>query len=776
MSLLKEYLIFLSATITISVYSQNFVWVKQQGGVGADISNAIVKDINGDVLTVGYFDGTADFDPGPGVFNLTSLGSTDVFVSRMSSSGNLIWAKSLGGLTGNYGFGITLDNSGNCYLAGYYQGTMDCDPGAGTFNITSVGLNDLFIVKLNQSGDFVWAKSFGGLADEFVYTLTIDNNGFAVISGTFSLTVDFDPGPGVANLTATGSTDVFVLKLDALGNFVWVKQLAGNSLTYSREVKCDATGNIFVYGWFQGTVDFNPGPLSNNLTALVNNDVYLLKLDQNGSFLWVKHFAGNDQEFGGSFGFDSSGDIYANGRFGGTCDFDPGSGIFNLTSSGSTDVFIVKLSSAGNFIWAKKVGGTNSDDAYSIAVDPSGVSYSTGEFRATVDFDPGNGIFNMVSAGSSDCFVMTLDAQGNFSWAKRVGGQISDVGLDIMSDGGGNVYTTGRFSSTADFDPGPGITNLTSFGGNDSFVLKLGLCGNLSSTISVSSCGIYTSPSGNYSWTSSGVYYDTLISSLGCDSVVVINLTVSNATSSSISTIACDSFVAPDGILYFASGIYSAVIPNQSGCDSVITINLNILSSTSSSITITACDSYLAPDGNLYTSSGIYTSTISNQAGCDSLITIDLTIQNLDLSVTNNSPVLVANQSGATYQWLDCSTLAPLPGATAQTFTASIIGNYAVVITSGGCTDTSACFPVFNTGMANVSDDEVLHVYPNPANSWIVVSLPVQSSVAIIDLAGRTLSTALVPSDGIIFIEHLSAGTYLLRHLGDGRTCKIIKQ
>ncbi len=187
---------------------------------------------------------------------------------------------------------------------------------------------------------------------------------------------------------------------------------------------------------------------------------------------WAKSMGGADPDYGLSIALDGSGNVYTTGFFEGTADFDPGAGVFNLTSAGYRDIYISKLDASGNFVWAKAMGGAFDDLGSSIAIDGSGNVYTTGYFSGTVDFDPGAGVFNLTSAGFEDIFISKLDASGNFVWANAMGGADPDYGSSIALDGSGNVYTTGFFEGTADFDPGAGVANLTSAGSSDIFVAK----------------------------------------------------------------------------------------------------------------------------------------------------------------------------------------------------------------------------------------------------------------------------------------------------------------
>ena len=170
---------------------------------------------------------------------------------------------------------------------------------------------------------------------------------------------------------------------------------------------------------------------------------------------------------------DDSGNVHTTGSFEGTVDFDPGAGSATRTSSGSLDVFVQKLNASGTYDWAISFGASSSDQGYSVTVDASGNVYTTGSFLGTADFDPGSGTANLTSAGPWDIFIQKLNASGNFVWAKSFGDSSIDGGYSITTDASGNIFTTGHFAGTVDFNPGVGTANLTSAGNYDIFIQKL---------------------------------------------------------------------------------------------------------------------------------------------------------------------------------------------------------------------------------------------------------------------------------------------------------------
>jgi hypothetical protein len=453
----------------------NFLWAKVLGGTGDNQKVGIAVDASGNVYTAGSFEGTVDFDPGPGVYNLTSAGNRDISISKLDASGNFVWAKAMGEPSWDYAFSIAVDASGNVYTTGQFQNTVDFDPGAGVFNLTSAGNGDVFISKLDASGNFVWAKAFYGTGTQYGNAIDVDAAGNIYTTGYFYGTVDYDPGPGVFNLSAAGVVDdIYICKLDASGNFAWAKVLGGTGYDEGYYITADVSGNVYTTGTFSGTVDFDPGSGVSNVTAAGNDDIFISKFDASGNFMWARGMGGTGYDGGVSIAIDASGNVYTSGYFVGTADFDPGASSYNLMSAGSQDMFISKLDASGNFVWAKRMGGTSYDVATDLTMDASGSLYITGYYTNTVDLNPGSGIYNLISIGGADVFVSKLDASGNFLWAKSAGGGSADYSFAIFLGSSGNIYVAGNFSSNVISFDGITLTNANGSGTSiDAFVAKL---------------------------------------------------------------------------------------------------------------------------------------------------------------------------------------------------------------------------------------------------------------------------------------------------------------
>lgn len=453
-----------------------FGWAEQVGGDSVVKATSVVVDFEGNQIITGSFKGTADFDPGAGVLNLASAGKEDIFIQKLDPQGNLLWAARMGDNSSDYGNDVATDASGNIYVTGYFWGTIDADPGPGTFTLSQDRWTTM-VLKIKPNGDLIWGKQMGSETAGHAYgrSITVDNNLNVITSGNFYGRVDFDPGPVVVNLTCT-SNDIFVQKLDPNGNFMWIKQIIGTEFKNAYSLATDAGGNIYTTGFFKGTVDFNPDrKLKFNLTSFGDYDAFVLKLNGNGDFVWAKQIGGTASDLSYSIALDNNNNLYITGLFWGTADFNPGSGTFNMTPFGGDDAYLLKLTTAGEFVWAKQYGGPSWDGGFGVVLDGAGNSYVGGFFHSTADFDPGSGTYYLTTEGYDDSFIFKSDPAGNLIWAVQTGGPGWDYTLTLAIDAAGNIFNVGDFEQTADFNPnGNGSFLMTNNSGErDMFIQKL---------------------------------------------------------------------------------------------------------------------------------------------------------------------------------------------------------------------------------------------------------------------------------------------------------------
>lgn len=253
---------------------------------------------------------------------------------------------------------------------------------------------------------------------------------------------------------------------------------------------------------------------------------------------------------------------------------------------------------------------------------------------------------------------------------------------------------------------------------------------------------------------------------------------VCSPTSSTITQTACNNYTTPSGAVFTSSGTVMDTIMNVGGCDSIITINLTINNMTTSTITEVACNGYTAPSGANFTSSGTVMDTIMNIAGCDSVITINLTVNTVNTSTTNVQDTITADMAGATYQWIDCNNGdTTIVGATGQMFIASVNGDYAVIVSSNGCSDTSACVNVLiNSIPDRLAELQNTSVFPNPSNGQFTlmiegVSTP-ELKVEIIDISGKIILTKIMndvnSTINVPLTLNVPSGNYFIQLTAEG--------
>jgi hypothetical protein len=320
-----------------------------------------------------------------------------------------------------------------------------------------------------QAQELDWAKRVGGVQGNDVET---DSAGNSYMTGLFEGTATF--GDGEANettLTSAGNFEILVAKHDPSGALLWAKRAGGTGLDWGFALALDGAGNSYVTGRFTGTATFD----STVMTTVGSDDVFVAKYDSSGALVWARRAGGSSTDEGRGIAVDNAGNSYVSGFFAGSATFGLGdANATTLTSAGSLDIFVAKYDPNGELVWARRAGGSSSDDAFEIATDSAGNSYATGRFLGTATFGPGEANETMLtSAGSNDVFIARYDSNGALIWAKRAGGAGSDESFGIAADDAGNSYASGQFSSTATFGSGEtNQTTLTSTGGFDIFVAR----------------------------------------------------------------------------------------------------------------------------------------------------------------------------------------------------------------------------------------------------------------------------------------------------------------
>jgi len=422
------YNLYNEVTITVTTHSnQPFGWARTWGGSSGDKGSAITLDTLGNIYVAGSFGNSVDFDPGTGTDIHTSNGGYDVFLCKYNPDGNFIWARTWGGIAddkptcAHFKPGLII-GKGDIYAAGYFSNSVDFDPGTGEDIHNSSGGNDIFLAKFDQDGAFNWARTWGGSSDDGPSSLDIFSSDI-YLTGGFKGTVDFDPGSGVDWHSSHGKYDAFMSKLDVNGSYYWTLTWGGvhDDGSYGIAID-DNSGNSFVIG----TLDEN---------------AFLFKFDFNGDLQWTRSWDnGLDYAFGLAVNVSQDGSIYASST---CCDYDYCICILYLT----------KFDSYGDSVWSRYLGDSS---ATAVLADELNNVYLLG--ITSDEYIPAHGFWRKYTSA------------GDFTWEREWGEKFFCNSIAVNPQG--HIYVSGNFANSIDFDLGPGLDRHYSYGSSDAYLMK----------------------------------------------------------------------------------------------------------------------------------------------------------------------------------------------------------------------------------------------------------------------------------------------------------------
>lgn len=419
-------------------------------------SAAMVVDDTGNSYTCGSFYNTIDFDPGPLTDYRTSINNWNVYVRKLNANGELLWVVTMGGSKEEKGLGVSLDNNQHIVITGWFEDTADFDPGPGfSYLYAPQFAQNAFAVKLDSSGNYLWSKSFASSLYSRGKTSSFGQNSECYIIGEFSGSIDLDPGLSI-DMSSSSNGGVFVTKLDENGNYIWGGAFPGSGWNESYALDIAPDGACIIAGHFEELTDFDPGAGVHNITSTAFKDIFVVSLNAIGQLNWVNTYGGNWHEAPSSIHVTSQGNILVSGYFSDTVDFNPAGNPVILNTYGHThNTFILKLTNSGSFVWVKSIEGEN-NESRKLIVDQNENIVIGGDFWSSADFNPGLGNTTIVTNGDYDIYIFELDSSGNFNWATSLPctnkSHLSGLNTDLT----GNLYLSGSYFGTIDFDPGLG--------------------------------------------------------------------------------------------------------------------------------------------------------------------------------------------------------------------------------------------------------------------------------------------------------------------------------
>jgi hypothetical protein len=490
-----------------------------KGYSGNEIITDVVKDASGNFFVTGHFDGRLIF----GTDTINSIDGYDVFVAKSDKNRNWQWVTLAAGKSLDYSNSISLDSSGNAYIAGYFNDDL-------TFGSTTINAanKDLFVAKISGSGVWQWAKKAGGNNGDEAYSIKTDSLGNSFVTGRFSSVGTF----GSLTVTSKGAFDVFVAKINNSGTWQWVKRAGGTLKESGSSIVMDSK-YLYICGYFAGTADFG----ANTVVSKGNYDAFTAKISKNGDWVWVRRVGGTGADIAEAINYQN-GKLYYTGSFSGDADFVTDT----VTSEGLTDAFFAVVDTTGSNSWVKTGGGTLNDSGFDVFfyannIYFSGIFADYAKFNATSYLSNGgddtfiisyaaDGTFNLVSTGGSEGndriggsieistgliyhigngngliqfgskSINTLEKNDVFEAIQYAAGSWKSINIlpsaisrseikAIVTDGDGNQYVIGYYYGDLKF----GSTTLESSGGSDIFVAKCNYDGSWNWAVSAGGIG-----------------------------------------------------------------------------------------------------------------------------------------------------------------------------------------------------------------------------------------------------------------------------------------------
>lgn len=760
--------------------SGTLIWAYSFGGVGYDDAEEVATDADMNIYMAGSFNSVSiDFNPSPMATNILSSATLndDGYLLKLDSSGVFQWVQQFAtpGWDEVAGFKIT-DNS-KLWLTGYFSGNMSIQPGFPAMQ--SAGSSDVMITCFDLNGVLLKQVSIGGSGIDYAFGIDVSSEKL-YLSGAFSQVVDFDPGTGMQNKTSNGGVDEFMLALDTSFAFRWCYAGGGLNNDVGLPVNIINDNAVLFGGYYGGNATLNFNGSSKTYTGTDPNNLYFVICDSLGVAYRSFTYKSAGYENVHTCKALSNSKVILSGVYGGAVDFDPTSAVLSIGNVGATDCFVVQLSfECSNVVAEPVMSGSGSVCAgesliylvsdsisanylWTYPPDWTMVTQSSSFVQVEAGFSGGNLVYHNYSLCSQfDSVAIPVSVH---SITDSISLSVCDINPFITLSGDTIVEDTVLVQV---INGTPGCDTLRTY-----FIdyFPSGLIDSLSfcegDSITVGGMvyfvpGIYSDTTfipggcvqvhywvinqnpisdevfyqhicrgdsvivGNSVYYDNGVYIDTLQSALGCDSIVTTHVIVQTSAPNYFSDTICQGQVYVVGLhSYSIPGVYIDTLSSVIGCDSVVVTQLfvNPVPVVNQSFAICFGDSVVVGN-SVYFYSGNYIDTLAGPLICDTLIYTQIFMTQLDTSLIVSNNILVAAQSGVTYQWMSCNSgqFIPIPGAVGQIFVASMPGSYAVALDNGTCRDTSLCYNVLAIGLDEPADN-LVSVLPNPISEYCTIN------------------------------------------------------
>lgn len=412
--------------------SVNVQWLEISGGRQVNTgSNGIGLDAQLNIYSCGYFSGTVSF--GNNTFVSTGTG-VDLIMTKRNNAGQWLWSSIATSSMSVTPFGIVTDETGNSFICGAFEDSLTL----GSTILTSAGAKDIFIAKIDSSGQWLWAQQAGGAAQDYALSIAVDHNGGIYLTGYFSDTAYF----GGDTLFSQTNQSFFLAKCSPSGQWLWTKSALEDDLSQGASVAIDSNLNIYLTGRFGNLLRLG----NDTLQSSANTNSFVAKFDSLGNYLWGYKATGTTATISESFARSiiyKNGLLYIGGNFQGLLD----AGDTVLTSINLLTPYLLTLDTNGNYISAKRLIIHTLSILRAMTIDHQENLYVTGQFIGTANF----GGISLTSAGANDIFFAKYKSSGELEWASRAGGLENIYASTIIADNQQSIYVGGHYSGTIEF-------------------------------------------------------------------------------------------------------------------------------------------------------------------------------------------------------------------------------------------------------------------------------------------------------------------------------------
>jgi hypothetical protein len=643
------------------------------------------------------------------------------------------WGTFYGGGSSDIGYSCATDASANVYMAGRTASSTNMATSGAHQTSYGAGLYDAFLVKFNASGVRQWGTYYGSGGNDMARSCATDASGNVYMAGETSSTLSIST-PGAHQSVKNTGFDAFLVKFNSSGIRQWGTYYGSYDDDYGYSCATDLNENVYMAGYTTSAGGMATTGAHQEISD-GTDDAFLVKFNSLGVRQWATYYGDLSSEQGNSCTTDASGNVY----LAGTTTANTGTAIATTGShqdsiGGNTDAFLAKFNSNGVRQWGTYYGSPGGEFGNSCTADASGNVFLAGYGSAyTGTFIATAGAHQPTTGGVNDAFLVKFDANGIRQWGTYYGGSFNDYGYACSSDPFGNVYMSGfTASGSASALSTIGAHQTTNGGGaSDAFIVKFNSGG-------VRQYGTYYGGNGDEeSW--------------GCAADIYGNFYLAGYAGSIPAVI-----VTAGAHQTTFGGSIDGFLVKFSDC-----------TASTSTLNETACNSYTWPaNGATYTNSGTYTETLVNAAGCDSIISLNLTINTVDNTTSLAGATASANAVGATYQWIDCDNgNIPISGATNQSFTPTVNGNYAVLVTQNGCSAVSNCVSITIVDVREIKPFVGINVYPNPSNGLYTISgITANTNLTVLNSLGEVLYSSIAGgTTESIDLSSLAKGIYFLK-------------